>query len=126
ELQKGGDLAVLSTGGTLPLAQRAIDELAKERIHAQLWSVPTLWPLDRRALTQAAATGQIITVEEHGWGGLGTLTAEWIAESASGVRFRSVRLSRQPVTCAGSHDYLRGQHGLTVEAIVTAARELLS
>ena len=81
------------------LTQREIEtlwlldaRLSTEEIAAVL-SVPTLHPFDTSAILDAArATGRLITVEEHGWGGLGTMVAEALATAGLGIRFRMLRL----------------------------------
>jgi transketolase len=125
-LREGTGLSIAATGGALPLAMTAADQLCREGHSVAVLSVPTLAPFDAGAVVGAArSAGRLVTVEEHGWGGLGTAAAEAIAAAGLAIRFHAVRLGREPVESAGSHDYLRGRHGVSVEGVLRAAREAL-
>jgi transketolase len=125
-VRAGTDVTLLSTGTPLPLALRAAEELSQGGISCEVVSLPTLWPLDVEALHQSAGrTGRVVTVEEHGKGGLADAVAEAILSEGLAVRFQAVRLPREPVTVAGSHAYLRGRAGVDVPDIVRAARRVM-
>jgi transketolase len=125
-LREGGDVTLASTGAVLPLALGAADRLAERGVAATVLSVHTLAPVDRDALLAAAhATGWLITIEEHGLGGLGTVAAEVLAEAAAGARFTPLRLRREPLPVVGDAAYLRDRHGLNVERIVACVCESL-
>jgi transketolase len=85
-------------------------------------SMPFAVPLDD-AVIQAAAveTGVILTVEEHGFGGLGTAVGESIARSGHAVTFVPLRLGRTPIKTSGTQEQLRALYGLSTEAIVSSA-----
>jgi transketolase len=125
-VRAGRDVTILSTGTPLPLALRAAEELAAGGVSCDVWSLPTLWPLDVEALRSSAArTGRVVTVEEHGQGGLASAVAEALLAEGLPVRFQAVRLPREPVTVAGSHAYLRGRAGVDLADIVRAGRRVL-
>jgi transketolase len=120
----GNDLTVISIGGMLGTVLKAGEELSRRGIHARILSMPFLIPLDTVAILQAAEqTGAILTVEEHGPGGLGTAVAETLAIHGRAVAFRPLRLARSPIKVAGSQQELRAAQGLSVEGIVQAAEE---
>ena len=122
-VQDGADLTILSTGGMLGTAIDAARELGKLGRSVRLISMPILCPLDNDAVLRAAReTKGIITVEEHGVGGLGTLVAEVLALSSAAVPFRPIRLGRSPVKVAGSQTQLREAQGLSVHGIVEVAQ----
>jgi transketolase len=123
---RDGDAAVLfTTGATLQLAVQAADTLAAEGVEVAVVSVPTLKPLDTDAVAAAVrARMRVVTVEEHGPGGLGSAVAEVIATRVPGARMVCVRLEGEPVAVAGSQAYLRGCLGLTRERVVQAVRDL--
>jgi transketolase len=124
---EGSDITIASTGAMLHLAVEAARVLAGRRVSAEVLSVPTLRPLDREGLLAAARRSRrLITVEEHGQGGLGAAAAELIAEAGLALRFKALRLPREPFEAAGSQDYLRARQGLDVEGIVTAAVALMT
>lgn len=126
QVQNGNQLTLVSTGGMLGTAIQACQSLASSGRSVRLLSMPTLVPLDIQAIRNAALETQaIITIEEHGIGGLGTRTAEVIAEMGKVVRFRPLRLQPSPIKVAGSQVQLREAQELSVKGIVTAAKELL-
>jgi transketolase len=87
--------------------------------------MPFLIPLDTVAILDAAKqTGAILTVEEHGPGGLGAAVAETLAICGRAVAFRPLRLARSPIKVSGSQQELREAQGLGIEGVVQAA-ELL-
>jgi len=66
QLRDGGDIALLSIGGMLPIAADATELLESRNIDVRLVSVPWLAPLDEDAILRAAAdVGLIVTLEEH-------------------------------------------------------------
>jgi len=86
ELVSGTDVTIMVSGGPVMFAVDAAEILKKDGISAAVVNVPSIKPFDADAVTKyAAATGHIITVEDHNIiGGLGTAVAEAIAESGAG------------------------------------------
>jgi transketolase len=126
QVQDGNQLTLISTGGMLGTAIEACRSLASIGCSVRLLSMPTLVPLDIESIRRAALeTHAILTIEEHGIGGLGTRAAEMIAEMGKAVRFRPLRLQPSPIKVAGSQVHLREAQGLSVTGIVAAANELL-
>jgi transketolase len=110
---------LISTGGMLETAVKAATMLATRGVSIRVLSMPTLRPLDEaRIVAEAKRTGRLITLEEHGPGGMGTMAGECLARAGLGIRFVALRLLPEPTVCAGSQAYLRGRHGLTIERIV--------
>jgi transketolase len=126
-LRKGSDIALISTGGMLDTTVKVADELARIGYHAQVISMPTVKPLDETAILEAIHnnSGRIVTLEEHGMGGLGSSVAEVIALSGLAVKFLPLRLDGKPSSLAGSQAALREQQGLSVAAIVTKCTKIL-
>lgn len=124
-LQLGTDLTLISTGGMLQSVVLAAEKLASQGYSVQVLSMPTVYPLDEHAIVQAAKqTGKIITVEEHGLGGLGSAVAEVLAMEGIPVKFRPLRLQREAMKVAGSQTVLRASQGLSLEGIVEVAISL--
>lgn len=119
-VREGGDAAIIATGTGLKLAVDAADALARAGHRIRVISMVTVAPLDVAMIHSAAATGNVITVEEHGHGGLADAVAQELALMGTAVRFKAVRLRREPIKIADSHTGLRARHGLTVEDIVAA------
>lgn len=122
---EGGDLTMISIGGMLGTVLKAGEELRRCGIHPRILSMPFLVPLDTAAILDAAEqTGAILTVEEHGPGGLGTVVAETLAMSGRAIAFQPLRLAKSPIKVAGSQQELRAAQGLSVEGVVRAAEQL--
>lgn len=121
-IREGHDVTFISTGGVLDMVVRAAEQLAQQKISAAVLSMPTLQPLDAGAIEEAAArTRRIITVEEHGVGGLGSAVAEVLASANLQRDLAVVRLQPELFAVVGSQAELRTAHGLSVEKIVEAA-----
>lgn len=114
----GEGATLITTGGMLTTAI-AVARLCLPFLAIEVLSMPTFFPVDRANLLRTAnRTSLLITLEEHGLGGLATVAAEVLAEATSFVRFLPLRLRREPSEFAGSQEDLRADHGLSVEAIV--------
>lgn len=123
-LREGRDVTLISTGGMLDTVVRAAQELARAGIAARIVSMPTVCPLDDHAVLDAAhRTRLIVTVEEHGQGGLASAVAEVLAGCRSRAAFLPLRLSRDAIHAAGSQEFLRSRQGLSVEGVVAAVRK---
>ncbi len=80
-LRRGSQLTLVGTGLQSGRLAEAADRLEAVGISAGVLHLPALKPFDRGAVTEAAAAGLVITVEEHSIiGGLGSLVAETLAE----------------------------------------------
>lgn len=122
---EGGDLAIIACGEMVLYAKRAAETLEKEGIHAMVIDMYCVKPLDREAVLKAAATGHILTVEEHvAIGGLGSMVAQVVAQEAP-CKMKCLTLPDTPVITGTSKEVFR-YYGLDDAGIVKAARELLA
>jgi transketolase len=121
-LCEGKDVAIIANGTMVHRALAAAALLADEGIKARVVSMASIAPLDEAAVLDAAATGAVVTVEEHSVrGGLGGAVAEVLAAKAP----CRMRLLGFPGFCpTGSAEWLMEHFGLTSEGIASAAREL--
>lgn len=91
EVRRGTDGALITTGGMLAAGVAASDALRGEGLEVAVISMPTVKPLDAKAVLEAGRLGVVITAEEHTiTGGLGSAVAEVLVES-SGARPRFFR-----------------------------------
>lgn len=124
-MRSGGDVTLISTGSMLGAATAAADRLATAGIAAGVVSMPTVHPIDRALIERlAGSTRAIVTIEEHGIGGLGSAVAEVLAECGERPRFRALRLDGRPATMGGSQESLRSAKGLSVDGIVASVERL--
>ena len=124
-LKEGKDLSVFATGFQLKDALEAADILAADGIDAEVINIHTIKPIDRETvIASARKTGAVLTVENHNViGGLHSdvleaLAREKIPACAVGVQDRFGEVGMLP--------YLRKAIGLTVENIVSTAKEAVS
>lgn len=100
-------VGIVATGALVHKALRAAQELEREKIAVTVINLPTIKPLDERALISLAQeAGALVTVEEHQIaGGMGSAVAECLAQH------RPV-----PIEFVGVHDKF-GQSGKPEELI---------
>jgi transketolase len=121
-VRQGHDLTLISIGGMLTNTLAAADNLNRAGYSVRVLSMPFAVPLDGDAIRDAVTdTRVILTVEEHGPGGLGAAVGECIARSGQAVTFVPLRLPRSPIKVAGTQEQLRAMHGLSAEAIARSA-----
>lgn len=119
-LRPGCDVTLISTGGMLKPAVDAAARLAGSGIDAGVLSMPTVKPIDAEAILQAAAaTGAIVTLEDHSViGGLGTAVAEVLAEAGVAVRFRRFAVADCVYHDVGSQEFLRSKLSGNLDTVV--------
>lgn len=122
-LVEGDDLAIIANGTMVHRAIEAAATLAGEGIRARVVNMATISPLDEAAILSAAATGAIVTVEEHSVrGGLGGAVAEVVVSN----RPVPMRILGFPgFLPTGSTEWLLEHFGLTASGIAAAARQVL-
>lgn len=127
QCRDGSDATLVSTGGTLGLAIEAADALQARGRAVRVLSMHTIAPLDRDALRAASReTGGIVTIEEHGVGGLTDAVATALLTDGVAPRaFAAVRLPREPISGAGSQEYLRRKAGVDVSRVLEAVDRLM-
>jgi transketolase len=126
QVMDGTQATLITTGGMLETATRIATILSARGVSIRVLSMPTLRPFDAdRVIAEAKQIGRIITLEEHGPGGLGTMVGECLAQAGLGIRFVPLRLLPQPTLCAGSQAYLCGKHGLSLERIVEVVESMV-
>lgn len=124
-LSDGKDVAIIASGFCVAEALEAVEILKAEGIHARLLDMFTWKPLDEEAVLWAAATGAIVTAENHNVvNGLGSAVSSLLAATCP-----------TPVEMVGIQDefgevgpvnYLRERFGLTAENIAEAARRAVA
>jgi len=127
ELRTGNDATIITTGIMMYKGICAADILKRSHgINTRVLQMATVKPIDVDAIAQAAdETGCIVTVEEHNLlGGLGGAVCEVVTENGTA---RVKRLGINDHFCeTGSHSYLLGEEGLTIDEIVSQIRSLVS
>jgi transketolase len=126
QLRDGHDIALISTGGVLPECDQAADQIDSKGHSTRLLSMPYLAPVDTTSIIDAARqTRGVITVEEHGTGGLASIVAELMATNRCNTPLVPLYVTRDQDHTVGDQTYLRKLHGLDANAITQRALQLL-
>ena len=125
-LKQGNDITIISNGDVLSMAYNAAEILEEEGYSVRLIDMHTIKPFDVPPVLKAAKeTKGIITVEDHNIiNGLGSAVAEVLAEEGVG---KLKRIGIQD--CFGEsapYSHLLKKNGVSVEDIVTAAKEMMN
>jgi len=128
KIQDGEGVAVFSTGAIFDEVKEACELLSAEGITPTVYTFPTVKPIDRSVIENAARRHKaIVTVEEHNLsGGFGSAVAEVLAEM-DGARARLVRvaLDDRYSSIVGSQKYLRRQYSIDATGIAARVKESL-
>ncbi len=123
QLRSGTDAAIIACGAPVAEAVKAADELAGTHgVNATVLGFASVRPFDGEAIKQAAATGLIVTVEDHHAGtGLGAIVAEAIAEN--GLRCKLIRLGATKYGFSGKPSELYKAEGIDRDGMVRTILE---
>jgi len=125
KLADGSDAAIISTGDMTYTALKAVNLLKKEGIAATLIDMPTIKPIDRQSIIDAArSTGAIVTVEDHQInGGLGSAVSEVICEHYP-VALKRIGLA-DTFAESGEYELLLQKYGMSADHIEWAVKEVI-
>ena len=117
-VRQGEKVAILSFGALLGDALKAVEQL-----NATVADMRFIKPLDGALITQLAAThDRLITLEENAvQGGAGSAVNEFVLNQGLAISVRNIGLPDRFVE-HGDPVRLRAEGGISVEAIVSAAR----
>ena len=118
-ISKGNQSALIVSGGMLELAYDAVKELEKKKIKINLYTMPTVKPIDKIAIRKILALYKnIFVVEEHNIiGALGSAISEITSESASKSIITRIGVPDIFTGVTGSIPYLLDLNGLSVNKI---------
>ncbi|MFH1009220.1 MAG: transketolase [Candidatus Latescibacterota bacterium] len=118
-VRDGKDAAVISMGGMLHQAIEASERLAEHGFSVKVVNLSCLSAPDVEAIREAAATGVVVTYEDHNvHTGLGSIVAGVIADHGLRTRFKRMGVSEYGVS--GTPEALFTKYGLDVESLVEA------
>lgn len=124
-VKEGTDVTIFANGLMISQSLKAVEDLGKEGISAQIINISTIKPLDQDLVIQAArTTGAVVTAEEHSIiGGLGSAVAEILSEHCP-TPMRRVGTKDRPGT-SGKPAELLERYQLNPQHIVLAVKEVL-
>lgn len=128
-MRQGGDALLVTTGITLKVALVAAESLAQDGIQAAVLHVPTIKPLDVKAILESVAGAPVVvTVEEHTViGGLGSAVAELIAEASfnPAKRFKRIGIPDVFPDQYGSQESLMARYSITAYSLASEILQLV-
>lgn len=126
ELTEGSAATIIATGLMVAEALRAQEQLEGEGLSIRVIDMHTIKPLDREAISRAAAeTGAIVVAEEHLVdGGLGVRVAQVVAETHPCI-MEFVGIENTYAESA-SPEQLLDKYGLLARDVVAAVRRALA
>ncbi len=121
-LGDGGDVALVALGNMASTAVETQALLAAEGVAARVVIVSCVRPAPTHDLVQALADVPLaLSIESHYVdGGVGSLTAEIVAENGLGTRLVRAGVRRSPSGETGSAEFLHARHGLAAGALARA------
>ncbi len=124
-LREGTDVTIISTGTQTSRSLEAADQLEWEGVSVSVVHMPTIKPLDKQAIIEAAEkTGAIVTTEEHSiYGGLGSAVAEVLVEEKPVPMLRVGVKDRNSES--GPNEEMLEKYEISSRYIVKAAKEVL-
>lgn len=125
ELTKGKDVTVFACGILVQEALKAYELLKKEKISVQVINVPTIKPLDDKAIVDAVKkTKAVVTCEEHQIiGGLGSAISECLSKNhPTPIEMVGIK---DTFGESGPADELLDKYHLRAKDIVRAVKDVL-
>ena len=125
-IQKGEKVAIFSTGAIFDEVHEACDRLKEQGIVPNVYTFPTIKPIDKETIEKCARECKtIITVEEHNLsGGFGSAVAEVLAEmDGEKATLKRIALDDRYSSIVGSQKYLRKQYSIDSETIMKTVKE---
>ena len=119
-------VTLIGAGITLHQALAAADELSRQGIGARVIDLYSVKPIDTEVLLEAAAaTGRLLTVEDH-WpeGGLGDAVLDVFADAPERPRIVKLAVRIMPGSATPAEQLAAA--GIDAAAIAAAARELVA
>ncbi len=124
-LYEGTDVTIIATGHLVWEAIQAAVELNNKGISAEVIDMPTIKPLDEKAIiTSAKKTGCVVTAEEHNFlGGLGESVARTLAQHHPTPQ--EFIATQDTFGESGTPAQLMDKYGLNAKAIVNACEKVM-
>jgi len=126
-ISDGSDVLILALGSIAAEAVKAVDNLAREGIRANLSIISSLRPAPAEDIREMLSRFPLaVTVEEHYVdGGLGSLVAEIAAESGTCCRVVRCGVRALPSAACGGEACLREANGLSAHGISASVKSAL-
>ncbi len=115
----GKDVSIITTGRMLKRAYEVLDILNKNDIDCEITELPTVYPIDKDAVTKTADTTKfVVTIEDNiKSGGMGEHIAEILVSGNIHCKFKAFAFPDEPIV-HGTVDELDKKYG--VDAVTIA------
>lgn len=125
-LYHGDDITIFAMGSTAHEAVAARKLLEKDGVSAEIISLPSIRPLERKKIVESLTkTGRAITVEEHSQhGGIGSLVSEIIAEEGIECRLKRLGFPEGQFAVSGPRNEMREHIGINAASVARTAKEM--
>jgi transketolase len=124
-LRNGNSCAIIVTGTPIGRAMQAVDKLRADGVSLQLWYVATPLELDPMMLQKAAATGCIISIEDHNVNsGLGSIIADRLIANGLSCKLTKLGVTEYPIS--GTSDDVFKWAGLDRDSLIVTIKKHLS
>ena len=122
QMSEGNDVGIFSSGAMLYTANKVKSQLQSLGISTALFSMPTIKPLDTKAVVKAAHTAKLlVSIEEHfAVGGLGSAISECLTDAGSKARLLRIGVPDSFTKVIGAQEFMRKANGLDPDSIVAA------
>lgn len=119
-LQNGTDVTIVASSTLLYRAYEVTQVLESKKVSVRLISMPTIKPFDEQIILESTKkTKALFSIEEHSIiGGLGSATAEVLAENQVNIPFKRIGVPDRFTKVIGMQEYMRNANGLTTPQIV--------
>lgn len=119
KVRSGEKVAIFSTGAIFEEITEALRLLEEKDIHPEVYTFPTVKPIDRDVINKCADNFDlIVTCEEHNLSaGFGAAVAEVMSEKQRKAKLLRLGINDSYCCSVGSQKYLRKQNGLDAENI---------
>lgn len=119
KVRSGEKVAIFSTGAIFEEITEALRLLEEKDIHPEVYTFPTVKPIDRDVINKCADDFDlIVTCEEHNLpAGFGAAVAEVMSEKQRKAKLLRLGINDSYCCSVGSQKYLRKQNGLDAENI---------
>lgn len=125
--QTRAQISIVAVGTVLSEAIELAELLRQESIVAQVFSSPSVKPLDEQSILELSQRCKLlVSMEDHNIiGGLGDAIASVLSERCSHARLLKVGLNDTFTDVVGDQDYLRNYYGISAERVKDKILEIL-
>ena len=127
KVRDGDDVCILSVGKMLETSLEAADVLAADGVHATVWDVRCVMPLDPEMIADAARHPAVVTIEDgYKAGGAGSLMASAIRDACDDRRVPRIEILGVPVEYIdhAKVEAIMARLGLDAEGVVAAVQRV--